>query len=50
MGRRPVYQNLGGAQPQQTALAVEVESEAKPGKQRAWKLPWPKTLSEQSRQ
>jgi hypothetical protein len=43
---RPDYQNPGGPQPQQTALAVEVESEAKSGKQRAGKLAWPKTLSE----
>jgi hypothetical protein len=43
---RPDYQNPGGAQAQQTALAVEVEPEAKPGKQRAGKLAWPKTLSE----
>jgi hypothetical protein len=43
---RPDYQNPGGAQTQQTALAVEVEPEAKPGKQRAGKLAWPKTLSE----
>jgi hypothetical protein len=33
-------------QPQQTALAVEVEPESKAGKQRAGKLAWPKTLSE----
>ena len=43
---RPDYQNPGGAQSQQTALAVEVEPKAKPGKQRAGKLAWPKTLSE----
>jgi hypothetical protein len=43
---RPDYQNPGGAQTLQTALAVEVEPEAKPGKQRAGKLAWPKTLSE----
>ena len=43
---RPDYQNPGGAQPQQTSLAVEVEPEAKAGTQRAGKLPWPKTLSE----
>jgi hypothetical protein len=43
---RPDYQNPGGAQTQQTALAVEFEPEAKPGKQRAGKLAWPKTLSE----
>ena len=43
---RPDYQNPGGAQPQQTALAVEVEPGSKPGKQRAGKLAWPKTLSE----
>ena len=43
---RPDYQNPGGAQPQQTALAVGVEPEAKPGKQRTGKLAWPKTLSE----
>jgi hypothetical protein len=42
----PDYQNLCRAQPQQTALAVEAESEAKPGKQRAGELAWPKTLSE----
>ena len=43
---RPDYQNPGGAQPQQAILAVEVEPEAKPGKQSAGKLAWPKTLSE----
>jgi hypothetical protein len=43
---RPDYQNPGGAQTQQAALAVEFEPEAKPGKQRAGKLAWPKTLSE----
>ena len=43
---RPDYQNPDGAQPQQTALAVEFESEAKPAKQRAGKLAWPKALSE----
>jgi hypothetical protein len=43
---RPDYQNPAGAQPQQTTLAVEVEPEAKPGKQRAGKLAWPKTLAE----
>jgi hypothetical protein len=43
---RPDYQNPGGAQTQQTALAVEAEPEAKPGKQRAGKLVWPKALSE----
>jgi len=43
---RPDYQNPGGAQPQQTALAVEVEPKAKPGNQQAGKLAWPKTLSE----
>ena len=43
---RPDYQNPGGAQAQQTALAVEVESGSKAGKQRAGKLAWPKTLSE----
>ena len=43
---RPDYQNPGGAQPQQTTLAVEVEPEAKPGKQHPGKLAWPKTLSE----
>jgi hypothetical protein len=43
---RPDYQNPGGAQTQQTALAVEFEPQAKPGKQRAGKLAWPKTLSE----
>jgi hypothetical protein len=43
---RPDYQNPGGAQTQQTALAVEVEPQAKPGKQRAWKLAWPKSLAE----
>ena len=43
---RPDYQNPGGAQTQQTALAVEVEPETRPGKQTAGKLPWPKTLSE----
>lgn len=43
---RPEYQHPGGAQPQQTSLAVEVEPEPKSGKQRAGKLAWPKTLSE----
>ena len=43
---RPDYQNPGGAQTQQTALAVEVEPKAKPGKQRSGKLAWPKPLSE----
>jgi hypothetical protein len=43
---RPDYQNPGGAQPQQTVPAVEVEPEVKAGKQRARKLAWPKTLSE----
>jgi hypothetical protein len=43
---RPDYQDPGGPQTQQTALAVEVEPQAKPGKQRAGKLAWPKTLSE----
>jgi len=43
---RPDYQNPGGAQPQQTALAVELESEAKPRKKLAGKLAWPNTLSE----
>jgi len=43
---RPDYQNPGGAQPQQTALAVEVETDAKTDKQRAGKLSWPKTMSE----
>ena len=43
---RPDYQNPGGAQPQQTALAVEVETEAKSGTKRAGKLAQPKTLSE----
>ena len=43
---RPDYQNPGSAQTQQTTLAVEVEPAAKPGKQRAGKLAWPKTLSE----
>ena len=43
---RSDYQNPGGTQTQQTALAVEVEPEAKPGEQRAGKLAWPKTLSE----
>jgi len=43
---RPDYQNPGGTQTQQTALAVEVEPEPKAGKQRTGKLPWPKTLSE----
>ena len=46
---RPDYQNPGGAQTQQTALAVEVEPEAKPGEQRAGKLAWPKSLSERVR-
>lgn len=43
---RPEYQHPGGAQPQQTSLAVEVEPESKSGKKLAGKLPWPKTLSE----
>jgi hypothetical protein len=43
---RPDYQNPGGAQTQQTTLAVEVEPKAKPGKQRSGKLAWLKTLSE----
>ena len=43
---RPEYQHPGGAQPQRTSLAVEVEPESKSGKKRAGKLPWPKTLSE----
>jgi hypothetical protein len=43
---RPDYQNPGGTQSQQTALVVEDEPEVKPGKQRAGKLAWPKTLSE----
>jgi hypothetical protein len=43
---RPDYQNPGGAQTQQTALPVEVEPKAKPGKQRTGKLAWPKTPSE----
>jgi len=43
---RPDCQNPGGAQTQQTALAVEVEPESKAGKPRAGKLAWPKTLSE----
>jgi hypothetical protein len=43
---RPDYQNPGGAQTQQTALAVELKAEAQLGKQRPGKLPWPKTLSE----
>jgi hypothetical protein len=43
---QPDYQNPGGAQPQQTALAVEVETEAKSGTKRTGKLAWPKTLSE----
>ena len=43
---RPDYQNPDGAQTQQTALAVGVEPQAQPGKQRAGKLAWPKTLSE----
>jgi len=43
---RPDYQNPGGAQTQQTALPVEVEAEAKPGKQRTGRLVWPKPLSE----
>ena len=43
---RTDYQNPGGAQTQQTALAVEAEPESTPGKQRLGKLPWPKTLSE----
>jgi len=34
---RPHYQNPRGAQPQQAALAVAVEPEAKPGKR---KRPW----------
>jgi hypothetical protein len=43
---RPDYQNPGGAQAQQTALAVEIEPGWKPGKRRSGKLAWPKTLSE----
>jgi hypothetical protein len=43
---RPDYQNPSGAQTQQTALAVEVETEPKASTQRTGKLPWPKTLSE----
>ena len=46
---RPDYQNPGGTQTQQTTVAVEVKAEAKPGKQRAGKLAWPKTLSERVR-
>jgi hypothetical protein len=42
----PDYQNPGGAQTRQTTLAVEVEPEARPGKQRAGKLACPKPLSE----
>ena len=42
---RPEYQNPGGAQQQQAALAVEDES-GKPKKKRGGKLAWPKTLSE----
>lgn len=42
---RPEYQNPGGAQGQQTALAVGGEKE-QPQKQRAGKLPWPKTMAE----
>jgi hypothetical protein len=42
---RPDYQNPGGAQGQQTALAVEGEP-AKAAKKPRGKLPWPKTLSE----
>ena len=42
---RPDYQNPGGAQGQQTALAVGGETE-KPQKQRGGKLPWPKTMAE----
>jgi hypothetical protein len=44
---RPHYQNPRGAQPQQTALAVAVEPEAKPGNRQAGKLAWPKPLAEQ---
>ena len=44
---RPDYQKPGGAQPQQTALAVKIEPEARPGTKRAGELAWPKTLSEQ---
>ena len=43
---RPDYQNPGGAQTQQTALAVEVEPKPKPEKHQTGKLAWPKTLSE----
>ena len=43
---RPDYQNPGGGQTQQAALAVELEPQAKPGKSRPGKLPWPKTLAE----
>ncbi|MCX6925562.1 MAG: class I SAM-dependent DNA methyltransferase, partial [Verrucomicrobia bacterium] len=43
---RPDYQNPGGTQTQQTALAVEVEPNAKPGEQRAGKQAWPRTLAE----
>jgi hypothetical protein len=42
---RPNYQNPGGAQAQQTALAVDVKP-GRPEKKRGGKLPWPKTLSE----
>ena len=35
---RPDYQSPSGAQPQQTALAVELEPEAKSGTKRAGKL------------
>ena len=42
---RPDYQNPGGAQGQQTALAVGGETE-KPRKKRGGKLPWPKTMAE----
>jgi hypothetical protein len=44
---RPNYQNPRGAQPQQTAMAVAVEPEAKPGSRQAGKLAWPKPLAEQ---
>jgi hypothetical protein len=43
---RPDYQGRVGARTQQTALAVKVESEDKPGKQRAGKQAWPETLYE----
>jgi hypothetical protein len=42
---RPDYQNPGGVQAQQTALAVEVKPESEAGKKRVGKLAWPKTLS-----